>query len=576
MAETDLMFSGNPSTGKLRKITQANVVASIGASEAEAIAGTSTTKVLTPAVGAAAQPSVDVRWFGAVGDGTTDNTSSIQSAFDFVVSSGRPVRIPEGTFVVSKQAGEDFMLAATPGLRIVGPGTLKVSNSAGNYRTLLGAATPTTDLSDLVVDGVTFDMNSAGNPVADTATLLAGFPRYAVYAAAGERIAVRNCTFKDIDSINAVALNGGLGAATPPAVVSASITGNAFHNVGGADLHDHSTIYTHAEGVTVAGNQFYGASALAASAVSAIETHGSGTRIVGNHIERYRQGINATGIAHRTEGMVVAGNTLRDVLSGIKVFSQVLSGGGAIMLRGTVVTGNTVLCDVDAWAALYDEPPSGISVVQTAGAYFHGLAIVGNTVEIKTYTGTSTNIAQILAGGIVVNHSGSPGTVSTGLIIADNVIRGAVSSSIVLTGVKISGARITGNVCNDWGHASIVASSDYKAGVSVAGELANAAIAGNTLVDSSALGLRGISWIASSGSTGSSIEDNRVNLAATTGAGARDLTIIASSGAPYVRHRYRTGTSTPTGACEYDSEIAFIAGGTKVRQTTAGSGTTWA
>jgi hypothetical protein len=65
MAPTDLMWSGNPSTGKLRKITQANFFASM--------------PDLTPADVASALPYVVS---AATGDGTTDDTTILQAELD--------------------------------------------------------------------------------------------------------------------------------------------------------------------------------------------------------------------------------------------------------------------------------------------------------------------------------------------------------------------------------------------------------------------------------------------------------------------------------------------------------------
>jgi hypothetical protein len=44
---------------------------------------------------------VDVRWFGAVGDGTTDDTTALQAALTFGSANAQSVFIPAGTYVIS-------------------------------------------------------------------------------------------------------------------------------------------------------------------------------------------------------------------------------------------------------------------------------------------------------------------------------------------------------------------------------------------------------------------------------------------------------------------------------------------
>ena len=79
------------------------------------------------------------------------------------------------------------MLKVAAGVKITAdPGVVfKVKNDNGDYKAMLSGTALGTDLTGLVVEGVTFDQNTPNNPVTDNAILFAGFPRYAIYVTAG-------------------------------------------------------------------------------------------------------------------------------------------------------------------------------------------------------------------------------------------------------------------------------------------------------------------------------------------------------------------------------------------------------
>lgn len=518
-------------------------------------------------------------------DGATPNRTVIQDAIDAVWNAGAgrgTVRLPDGAVIDITPPVGSYAITARPGVTLTGNATLRVHDDAPEYFSLFSHAAAD-DVSGFALDGLTIDQNKANNPAPAQVDWNGDGSDAAVVVRLyrGTGVGIRNCTFKNIDGVNTLIVNGNAAGSAPSVIQGVHIVNNNFLDVGGVNAHDHSTIYTHAEGVLISGNHFYGTDAAtpSLSAYCAIETHGSGTRIIGNHVERYREAVNATGVANRTESLTVIGNTARKVLRGFRVLSSKVSGATSdLMLRGAVIANNSVVCDVDWWTQSFDLDPYGIALLQDGTAYFDGVSILGNHVEIMTYSGTSTNVAKLGASGILVSHSGTATNTSRNLLIANNSLIGAPSCPILVTAAKIRSVRIQNNVATDWGHASL-ATSDYKSGIFVGGtgcDYPNLVISGNTLADATAKGIRGISWFATATSTGGRIEDNLVSLAALTGAGARDLTIAASSGAPYLRHRYRTGSANPSGACEYDSQITFLTGGTKVSQTASPSGTTWA
>ena len=56
------------------------------------------------------QRSVNVKWFGAKGDGTTDDTSSINTAIEYAKQNRRSVYFPSGEYLVSRVNGTEHCL----------------------------------------------------------------------------------------------------------------------------------------------------------------------------------------------------------------------------------------------------------------------------------------------------------------------------------------------------------------------------------------------------------------------------------------------------------------------------------
>lgn len=71
------------------------------ASTAETIAGTVTDKAVPPSGNAGAAPYIDVRRFGAVGDGSANDTVALQNAINAAASEGKPLHLKNGTYLIS-------------------------------------------------------------------------------------------------------------------------------------------------------------------------------------------------------------------------------------------------------------------------------------------------------------------------------------------------------------------------------------------------------------------------------------------------------------------------------------------
>lgn len=102
---------------------------------------------------------VSIRYFGAVGDGVTDDTEAIQKAIDSIGKTGGTLLFPPGTYMVSS-------VGLHPGVRYLGYGaTIKRPAKQGKWNRTFNAAkqgylySGDEDSAPITVEGLTFDGN---------------------------------------------------------------------------------------------------------------------------------------------------------------------------------------------------------------------------------------------------------------------------------------------------------------------------------------------------------------------------------------------------------------------------------
>jgi hypothetical protein len=109
-----------------------------------------------PELRAAFGRGVSVTAYGAVGNGTTDDSSAFRTA----LATGQPVYVPAGTYRVSRDGVNAWALTLPTGTRLHGPGRILLApGSAVSVRVLHIAA------ADVHVDGLTIDGNRATQSV---------------------------------------------------------------------------------------------------------------------------------------------------------------------------------------------------------------------------------------------------------------------------------------------------------------------------------------------------------------------------------------------------------------------------
>jgi hypothetical protein len=188
---------------------------------------------------------VNVKDYGVLGDGVTDDTAKIATANAAAVALGKTLFWPAGTYIASN-------IAALAGMRWIGEGVGKttIKLKAGTNAALVTCAS--SNIDDVHIAHLTFDGNSAGNTAGDTLTIKGcrtSFVDIAVINSAGNGIVT------DWNVANAARLTGCEGFFSHITIDSSQQSGWLHH--GPSDSHFESVIIIDAGLKT--NNTYYGA-----------------------------------------------------------------------------------------------------------------------------------------------------------------------------------------------------------------------------------------------------------------------------------------------------------------------------
>jgi len=231
--------------------------------------------------------ALNVRDYGAVGDGSTNDTVAIQAALD-ALSSGQTLYFPDGTYVVhapSTATELDYnnyadglnnhialeLKSNISNVNLRGENaTLKLvsTNLAGDLSWIMGNKSTTT-VANLKIEGLTFDVDKTGNVSAEDARglLVIGCSNlkvtnckfYSSSAKGGYSMSTYNCDGVDITNNLFTNISGGYQSIYTN---NTNITGNSFRGFNEAIDFDKACI-----GAVVSGNIFYGGSTATGQAV---------------------------------------------------------------------------------------------------------------------------------------------------------------------------------------------------------------------------------------------------------------------------------------------------------------------
>ena len=353
---------------------------------------------------------VNVKDFGAVGDGVTDDTTAIQAA----INTGLAVAIPAGTFVAKDLIPHSRTYCIGMG------GVLKLASS-NDIDTAIFSYSGSTQLESFVLDGVRLDGNISGQSGA------AG-NQSAVNIGNCKEVVIRGCQIKDF-FYRGIRIDGGVGSATNNygSVDNIIIESNTFNNVEGNANH-----ILQSQNICINGNVFEDTGSSGGSqaglAGAAIFVNSSGVvTITGNTASRSS---DSAVYCEDCEYGTITGNTIVDsAKTGIKWQGNIT--------KNVIIDSNSV----------YLTGAQGIAVWATSGTVMRGI-IANNVVDTAGSPNTTftQNVVTVCA-GIYSEHTKD-------LVVEGNIVTncGDGGSSTVKTGVYITqseNVKVTGNIVSD-------------------------------------------------------------------------------------------------------------------------------
>lgn len=389
--------------------------------------GTGTgTAQLSQTVKAKLQQTVSIMDFGAVGDGTTDDTAAIISA----VQSNTSVFVPNGyTFLV-----RNLIIDAKTNFRLYGGGTLKLTGGA-NIRSRVILFTNCTDFD---VDGLVIDGNKANLTESSTAQRLYD----GIGVSASKRFRIINNNVKNVffgAGINCTDNAGDITNFNTQSIVGFNIIkdcGTTTFGVGACD-----GIFCNSDNTLVIGNQIYNITDYGIAADYSQNLNIQSNIIRGNSTlpanSRMVCGIGILGAYH----WLVSNNVVELCQIGINI---TLSGNPATApyLSYDVTISNNIVRNVDS--SLYQA--EGIVVDPSAV----DISILGNSLQFCKIGISCVSNYSIISNNRINNSTSSVGIFSGG---SNTQVTGNVVSTSNTDGIYISGTNVvvTGNAINGTG-----------------------------------------------------------------------------------------------------------------------------
>lgn len=370
---------------------------------------------------------ISVKTYGAVGNGVTDDTTSLQAAIN--AGTGQIVYIPAGTYKIT-----DMLTVTGVRTRIIGSGA--ILSQATNNRTILEISA-----ADCSVEGVRFSNTGTGGgaPVTNARTYGAG-----VAVRQTRNAIIRNCTFLNCgaapSSGAAVWLTGAAGCL----VIGNYVTGggmafntDAYFGRSGGNTLIGNTADTVGRGyvldlqganvATNAGDTFRDNVILSASNKGiSIDNAQNGFVVDGNRV--YASGDNGISVAHACAGGAITNN----FVTGSAAPGIAINGLGSTITR-TLISGNSFVDGGSSgiWAkGLKSSTVSGNNCSGNAAGAVHfesfcaQVTFSGNTVRDNAQNGVEIDDGYdfIISGNRIFGNGTSAATTYDGIRITKSTI----------------------------------------------------------------------------------------------------------------------------------------------------------
>lgn len=440
-------------------------------------------------------PEFSVRWFGAKGDGTSDDTNAINACIAAVSAlGGGTVFFPEGTYIVSPTGTSRFLtLASNITYRGAGYAScVRVAAANPDYQSVFRPPATGTRVENVLFTNLRIDQNAAAQTT--TGNPLSAGAQNAIRAQNVRSLAVDGCWFDTCTGVNTVLLNGGGFTDTSDFRVQRSFfrfvaLPNATNPTPQYKAYDNSAVYfSNGERGHVLGNTFVSP---VPGARGTCEFHGPRMTYADNIVDGYETMINlGTQSGWDEAEWTVTGNTGRNLNIGVRAMCA-----NTATHRSIRITNNSL--HINSGLHGYDQS-QGITV--TSGITTDGdvsmLDISHNTVyfepdaRTQTWDGSTLAIPQYFYGiGVQIAATVRGGTIS------DNVVVNAPVTAIRLgaSAGQYRSLSVQRNVLDTPGHMD--AWTTNRTWISMAGNFTDCEITDNQLIDTRDAGTNQRVWL---------------------------------------------------------------------------------
>lgn len=202
-------------------------------------------------------------WFGAKGNGVTDDTVALQMALDFPVKSYRTVCLLDKVYLIGTRHGDlNVMLFINSNTTILSNtfGTIKVADhlvdsgvEGEHYYTIIGPRDEATSyIENITIKNLIFDHNGSNNLLSIWTSR-----NNAIRILKGNNIEIINCEFKDNTGLQYIVLGDntdvGIGECK---ILNCNFSNSGASVLGNTENKDHSSIYYNGSGILISNCNF--------------------------------------------------------------------------------------------------------------------------------------------------------------------------------------------------------------------------------------------------------------------------------------------------------------------------------
>jgi hypothetical protein len=443
---------------------------------ASAPAGTASVASAPSGASPGPQSVINVKQYGAAGDGATDDTAAIQAAIDAVPASGGTVMFPAGTYIVAPKKTVGIVIKSN--LRLAGAGAasiLKIKDHLGDWQRLLSPRDLAGTIENFTVEDLAFDSNIANNPDSLINEKKQQTYQTFVHITAGRNLTVRRCRFAPYSGVWAVSFVG-------QTIDTCAVTDCYFRFAmrDGNPDYDNSAVYIEGTHSVFSGNTFESVPVPNRGARACMEAHGGPAAVFNNTATGYQTLLNIVGSYYPggSPGDVTChDNTCTDALVGIMLWPTVPNN-----LKNVTITNNTITLAQTKYGAV---DTAGITILFSTEA--KGLAgnitITKNTIRFEDEGAGRGGDFYYNSAGIGLHNLGGV----SGVVIDENSIERAPSAGIAI-GLAEPGKRsfdavsVTNNTITNPGQ-NLGFPTAFRAGMLINSTASNVAISGNTIRD---------------------------------------------------------------------------------------------